>query len=262
MTRCKNSEHVQNPFMITVHTIVCNEDRFVKAALTSVLVRREVSRVLVWDAGSRDKTVERILSIKDPRIEFRELGRVDRKKMVQYRNEQIQKTKTPWFMLVDGDEIWPRKNLELLISAIQPASLSTVAFVCRTRNVVGDLYHYLSDSKGRYQIGPWTGHLNIRAIRNIRGLTVNGEYPNEWYELEGKKIQDFSECAKDGPLRTRRTVLKRCLQFVDTWYLHMTHLRRSSSLMAELATIDRLKKRKWLSIQRSGALVMKPEELP
>lgn len=248
--------------MITIHSIVCNEDRFIKAALTSVLASREVERALVSDAGSIDNTVREISSINDPRIEFRELGRVDRKKMVQYRNEQIQSTKTPWFMLVDGDEIWPRKNLRFLISTMKQCNNETIALVCRTRNVIRDLYHYLPESEGHYQIGPWKGHLNIRAIRNVKGLSVKGEYPNEWYELDGKKIQEYPVCSKDSPLRTKRTVLKKCLQFVDTWYLHATHLRRSSSLLAELATIDRLKKRKWFSMLRSEVKVMKPDELP
>lgn len=240
--------------MITVHTIVCNEDRFVKASLMSVLGSSEVTRALVWDAGSIDKTVDEILSIKDSQIEFRELGRVDRKKLVQYRNEQIQRTKTPWFLLVDGDEIWPKHNLNKLIAVMKSITHSTsstishfpIALVNRTRNAVGDLLHYLPEETGRYHIGPWIGHLNIRAIRNVKALSVKGEYPNEWYELDGKKIQDQPER----------------LKFVDTWYLHATHLRRSSSLLAELTTIDRLKKRKWITLQRSTVRVMKPDDMP
>lgn len=232
--------------MITVHTIVCNEDRFVKSSLTSALMSYDVTRALVWDTGSIDRTVHEIKSMNDARIEFRELGKINRKKLVRYRNEQLQRTKTPWFFLVDGDEIWPEKNLRLLISTMKQCNNETIALVCRTRNVVGDLCHYLPDSEGYYQIGPWKGHLNIRAIRNVPGLTVKGEYPNEWYELGGKKIQDQPER----------------LHFVDTWYLHSTHLQRSNSFLAEFLTIDRLKKREWFSIQRSKVGVMKPDELP
>ena len=35
------------------------------------------------------------------------------------------------------------------------------------------------------------------------------------------------------------------LKFVDTWYLHTTHLKRSNSWLAEFKTVDRLKKNKW-----------------
>ena len=215
--------------MITLHTIVKNEDRFIKAALISALVSKDVERALVWDTGSTDNTVSEILSIKDSRIEFMEKGNAGRRQLVKLRNEQLEMTKTSWFMLIDGDEIWPEENLQQLILAIKKCGNQTIALVNRTRNAVGDLCHYLPDSEGHYQIGPWTGHLNIRAIRNLPGLTVKGEYPDEWYEYEGKKIQDQPEK----------------LKFVDTWYLHTTHLKRSDSWLAELKTVDRLKKHKW-----------------
>ena len=52
-----------------------------------------------------------------------------------------------------------------------------------------------------------------------------GEYPLETYIFAGKPIQDM-------PAR---------LEFIDTWYLHTTHLKRSSWL-SQLKTLDRLKK--------------------
>lgn len=259
--------------MITVHTIVGNEERFVKAALQSVLSSADVTRVLAWDTGSIDHTQEQILSLSDPRVEFQQKGKTDREGIVRLRQRQLSATKTPWFLLVDGDEIWPEKNLRKLIEAMScgaryrtvlgkagqcsnpPATHArraggrgeTIALVNRTRNVVGDLYHYLPESAGHYRIGPWKGHLNIRAMRNIQSLTVNGQYPNEWYELNGKKIQDQ-------PQR---------LQFVDTWYLHTTHLRRSSSWLAELTTIDRPTKYKWFYRLREVQLIeMSSLELP
>ena len=225
--------------MITLHTIVKNEDRFIKAALISALTSKDVKRALVWDTGSTDNTVSEILSIKDSRIEFMEKGNVSRKQLILLRNEQLKITKTPWILLVDGDEIWPEKNLDNLIQTTKkclaepdqasPDESEIIALVNRTRNVAGDIYHYLPESKGHYKIGKWTGHLNIRAIKNLPGLIVKGEYPDEFYELNGKKIQDQPEK----------------LKFVDTWYLHTTHLKRSDSWLAEFKTVDRLKKHKW-----------------
>jgi len=215
--------------MITLHSIVKNEGRFIKAALISALVSKEVKRALVWDTGSTDGTVKQILSIKDKRIEFQQKGNVDRSGLAQLRNQQLKATKTPWILLVDGDEIWPEKNLQNLVLTIKRCGPETIALVNKTRNVVGDIYHYLPDSEGHYQIGSWTGHLNIRAIRNLPGLTVKGEYPDEWYEYEGKKIQEQPEK----------------LEFADIWYLHTTHLKRSDNWLAELKTVDRLKKHKW-----------------
>lgn len=233
--------------MITLHTIVKNESRFIRPALLSALSSPRVTRALVWDAGSTDDTVSQILSIKDKRIEFQQKRQADRKGLVRLRQEQLGLTETPWFMLVDGDEIWPEKNLERMVLTMKQSDNLTIALVCRSRNVVGDLYHYLPESEGHYQIGQWKGHLNIRAIRNLPGLTLKGEYPNEWYELDGNKIQNF-------PIR---------LQFVDTWYLHTTHLIRSQDWFSELSTIDRLKKHKWFySLRHKPLMTMTREELP
>lgn len=248
--------------MITLHTIVKNEDRFIKAALISALSSKEVERAIVWDTGSIDKTVEEILSIKDRRIEFVEKGNVSREQLALLRNEQLRMTKTPWILLIDGDEIWPEKNLYRLILTMKQSSNKTIALVCRTRNVAGDIYHYFPESKGHYQIGPWSGHLNIRAIKNAPGLDVKGEYPNEWYELNGVKIQDYPEDKKARP-SGGRPGLNKYLEFVDTWYLHTTHLKRSKNLFSEFLTIDRLKKHKWFyKLTGSELIEMDKSELP
>ncbi len=252
--------------MITLHTIVKNEGKFVKAALSAALSCNEVKRALVWDTGSTDNTVPSILSIKDKRIEFQQKGKVDRLGLVQLRKEQLKMTETAWFILIDGDEIWPEKNLAMLVLAMRQCNNETIALVNRTRNAVGDIYHYLPESEGHYRIGRWSGHLNIRAIRNFPGLVVKGKYPDEWYELDGKKIQNFPACKKALPWRPPRQSLNKCLEcleFVDTWYLHVTHLKRSRRWLSELSTIDRLKKHKWLfKLTGVKLLEMEESELP
>jgi len=208
---------------ITSHTIVKNEQNWIKPALLSVI--DQIDKMLVWDTGSTDKTVAIIKSINSPKIVFAQKGPVDRQQLVNLRNLQIKATRTPWFILLDGDEIWPKNNLIQLNKAIEKAQPNTIAIVNRTKNCIGDINHFLPESKGQYHIGPWQGHLNIRAIRNLPGLKVVGEYPNEAYIYQGKKLQDQPER----------------LEFVDTWYLHTTHLKRSS-WWHSLKVIDRLKK--------------------
>lgn len=210
-------------FGITGQTVVKNEEIWIKPALEAVLPFVDV--LLVWDTGSTDSTVAKIKSLNSPKIEFNQCGSVDREGLVKLRNEQIKATKTEWFLLVDGDEVWPKANLIQLIKAMKQAKPETIALVNRTRNCVGDLNHYLPESKGHYKIGPWSGHLNIRAIRNLPGLTVAGSYPNEAYMYLGKKLQDQPEK----------------LEFVDTWYYHTTHLKRTG-WRHQLAVIDRIKK--------------------
>lgn len=226
-------------FSVTTHTIVKNEERWIKPCLLSVI--DQVERMLVWDTNSGDKTVEIIKSIKNPKIEFAQKGKVDRKDLVDLRNHQIRATKTDWFLILDGDEIWPKKNLLKLFSVAQKANKKTLALVNRTRNCIGDINYYLPESKGEYQIGPWRGHLNIRLIRNLPGLEVKGEYPLEAYVLKGRSLQ--KQVAR--------------LVFVDTWCLHTTHLKRSGWRHG-LRTIDRLKKFKFF--QRG--IRMNSEELP
>ena len=211
--------------LLTSHTIIKNEERWIKPALLSVI--DHVSRMLVWDTGSTDKTVEVIKSINSPKIEFSQKGAVDRQGLVKLRNQQIRETKARWFLLVDGDEVWPEENLVQLIESIKKAKSGTIALVNRTRNCIGDIYHYQPEEKGHYRIGPWQGHLNIRAIKNNKDLQVVGEYPDEAYIINGKPLQ--------------KQVRK--LEFVDTWYLHLTHLKRSG-WKHQLSVIDRTKKTK------------------
>ncbi|MDP4030927.1 MAG: glycosyltransferase [Candidatus Beckwithbacteria bacterium] len=212
-------------FKLTSHTLVKNEEVWIKPALESVI--NFIDTLLVWDTASTDKTVSLIKSIKSPKIKFRQSGPVDREGLVNLRNEQIKATKTDWFLLLDGDEIWPEENLRQLIQTMAKAQPETLALVNRTRNCLGDLNHYLPETKGRYHIGPWSGHLNIRAIRNLPGLTVVGSYPNEAYVYQGKKLQDQPER----------------LEFCDTWYYHTTHLKRTG-FWHSLRVVDRLKKYK------------------
>lgn len=212
---------------ITGHMIVKNEERWIKFAILSVI--DHLDQMLIWDTGSTDKTVDIIKSINSSKIAFKQKGVVDRKGLVNLRNQQISLTKTPWILLVDGDEIWPKKNLKKLIAAAKKSKPDTLALVNRTRNCIKNIYHYLPESKGRYKIGPWQGHLNIRLIKNSKSLKVVGEYPQEAYTFQAKPLQDQ-------PVK---------LEFVDTWYLHTTHLKRSG-WFHQLSVIDRLKKIKLL----------------
>ena len=210
---------------ITTHTIVKNEEKWIKPALLSVI--KHVDTMLVWDTGSSDKTVEIIKSINSSKIKFKQCGKVNRRQLTDLRNDQIKATQTSWFIILDGDEVWPEKNIKKLLKAVKNAKPSTIALVNKTRNCIGDISHYLPDSKGKYQIGEWMGHLNIRAIKKLKGLKVVGMYPLEAYQLKGKSLQDQPKK----------------LEFIDTWYLHLTHLKRSG-FFHQLNVIDRIKKLK------------------
>ncbi len=224
---------------ITVHTIIKNEDRWIWYALMSVIDYAD--QILVYDTGSTDQTFPIIKTIVSPKIILESHPISTRQDLVKLRQHQLDRTTTPWFMLLDGDEIWPQENLSKLLHAAAQASTDTLAFFTRTRNCVGDIYHYLPESAGRYHIKDITGHLNTRLIRKTPGLKVVGEYPLEAYTLHDTSIQDLTSKIK----------------FVDTWYLHATHLSRSTQKSGESSVIDRLQKRKF----RFG-LKMTKTELP
>lgn len=195
---------------LTSHVIVKNEDIWVLYAIKSVLPFSE--KILVYDTGSTDRTVEIIKSINSPKIIFEEKGLVDRAGLVKLRQEQIDKTKTGWFLIVDGDEIWPERELKKLTDKADQVSGEVAALVNRTRNSIGDIYHYLPDEAGRYSLAGKTGNLNMRLIRKSQDLKITGEYPLEAYT------------DKDGSIASRTDKLL----FVDCWYLHTTFLKRSS----------------------------------
>ena len=124
---------------------------------------------------------------------------------------------------------------------MKKAKKGTIALVNRTRNCIGDIHHYLPEKEGEYQIGSWRGHLNIRLVRKLPGLKVKGRYPMEAYTLRDIPIQNLPEK----------------LEFVDTWYLHLTHLKRSG-WRHQLGTIGRMRKYKFFG--KSKALKMAKDE--
>lgn len=200
---------------IWANCIVHNEENFVWFALMSVV--DYVDKILVWDTGSTDKTVEIIkeaIKEQEDKIEFREMGSVDKNGFTKMRQAMLEASKCDWILILDGDEIWWKESIKRVINVINKEGGSIDAIVVPFYNVVGDIYHYQSQNAGKYEIGGRRGHLTIRALnRNIPGLHVAGPYGKEGYvDKNGKLIQERNEK----------------LKFIGTPFLHMTHLKRSS----------------------------------
>jgi glycosyltransferase involved in cell wall biosynthesis len=242
-------------FGITAQMIVKNEERWVGYAIRSVLPF--VDNFLVFDTGSTDGTVGIIRGIKSPKIEFEEKGEVDRQGLVSLRREQLRRTETEWFLLVDGDEIWPERSMKKMVEmmsclvsssaeasggkkALGEKGKGVLGIVCRTRNSVGDVWHYLPEDEGGYEFFGERGHFNLRAFRKVPGLGIEGEYPLEKYTYKGKPLSKQEE----------RLVL------LDDWYLHVSHLPRSS-VRGDVGVVDRMKKYKW-----GKGIKMRRSELP
>lgn len=195
---------------IVAHCIVKDEDRWVWFALMSII--DYVDKIIVYDTGSSDQTIDIIKSINSSKIILKEKGVVDSRGLVELRNEQIHESKGDWLLIIDGDEIWPSSEIKKLITFASKQPLDVKAIVNRTRNCVGDIYHYLPEHYGDYVVAGYKGSLNVRMIRLVKDLKVIGEYPLEAYEdSEGELIK------QEG-----------AVVFCDGWYLHTTYLERSS----------------------------------
>jgi glycosyltransferase involved in cell wall biosynthesis len=200
------------------HTLVRNEEKYIWYAVMSVI--DYMDKMLIWDTGSDDATVDIIKELKKrnpDKIDFRQVGKVDTHGVTKLREEMLKVTKADWFFILDGDEVWWEYSIRELTEKIKKDTNKMESIVSRFVNVVGDIYHYQDEKAGQYKIDNKKGNLTIRAMRrNIPGLTVNMPYPLEGYfDSKGKSVQE-------------RPAVKRI--HLDTpAYLHFTHLTRSES---------------------------------
>lgn len=205
-----------SPYPVSAHMIVKNEERFVGYAILAVLPY--VEEFIFYDTGSTDDTLEivRKLKTQNPKIKLKTISIHSPNDIGSLRLQQIKETKTPWFLLVDGDEVWPAGELEKLLQftigdqTVDCLHEPPYAMVNHTRNCVGDIYHYLPESFGHYHLLGRTGHYNIRLMKTLN-YEVKGTYPDEGYYYQGKLINEKDDW----------------LAFSEAWYLHATHLERS-----------------------------------
>lgn len=89
---------------ITAVYLIRNEENFIKDSILSIA--EFVDEIIVFDTGSKDKTVEMLKSLDMPKIKLHELGEQNPQQLGMLRNKMIDLVKTDWFWLVDGDEIY------------------------------------------------------------------------------------------------------------------------------------------------------------
>jgi glycosyltransferase involved in cell wall biosynthesis len=194
-------------FDLTAHMVLYNEEKWLKFAILSVLPH--VESLIIFDTGSTDKTVEIIKQIKSNKILFFEKGKVNRRELIVLRNEQIEMTKTKWFMIADGDEAYPNRIFDKF-NAIDTERFLGVFL--KNHMCVGDVFHELPARYGKYKLCGEAGHLNMRFYQKHDGWKWWGEYPLEFYgDEKGNSINQM--CDK--------------LFFLDDYYWHMSFLERS-----------------------------------
>lgn len=176
---------------VTVHMVVRNEDQFIWYAISSII--NYVKRVIIYDTGSTDKTVDIIKSFKSQKITFEEKRNINAIELVKLRQEQIKKTETDWIWIVDGDEIYPRITVEEILDYINSRK-DYKGGVVRRYDLLGDIYHYQREDVGAYNLLGHKGHLVLRLIniKKIPNLRLQGIYPYEGYfDEKGKSVIDY-----------------------------------------------------------------------
>lgn len=215
---------------ITVHCVVKNEEKWIWYAINSILDIAD--RILVYDTGSTDNTEKIIKTIKSKKVIFEEKGEVSAKGLVDLRRQQLKLTKTPWFLILDGDEIWPDETKKELLNKLKSATINDWAVVIRAWNFIGDTYHIHPESfQYHWPYAPknWQGWANLRIISTqIPGLSIKGGYPLEYYhDKTSTPIQNYG---------------KKHLIFLKKRYFHASYLQRSSSRKADRSILNRAKK--------------------
>ncbi len=195
---------------LTVHCLVKNEEKFVGFAIKSVV--DFVDKLIVFDTGSTDQTVEIIKNLTKEypdKIIFEEKGPCDKLRHTQLRQEMLDRTKTEWFMILDGDEIWTVRAVEEAVRIMQEnktiGCILTPYYLC-----AGDIFHH--SVRGKYVYDGVKIHALARIFRVMPEVKWNlGPYG------EG----DFIKDAKGNSIRSGNYV------YMKNKYWHTSALVRS-----------------------------------
>lgn len=174
---------------LTAHMIVKNEDIFIWYAVNSVLPY--VDKMIIFDTGSTDKTVDIIKSIKSHKICFKQFNIKNAEDITILRQKQLEVTQSDWFWIVDGDEIYPDCLCKEIMNTINSKGNRLEGIAVKRYDLLGDIYHYQSEKVGTYNLFGRKGHLAIRLLnkKNLPGLHIKGIYPYEgYYDSKGIEV--------------------------------------------------------------------------
>ena len=197
---------------ITAHCLVKNEENFIYYAIKSVI--NFVDQVMVFDTGSTDKTVAIIQDLAKEypnKIIFEEKGVADGKRHTELRQEMVDRTKTDWFMILDGDEIWTERGMKEALEIIRKNDLAIECIDAPFYLCVGDIYHRTS-KKGQMQRKAYKDFFYPRFLKIINGIHWYGDFDEDTLKTRGG--EDFCQDSNSVILQSK--------------YWHMTHLSRSS----------------------------------
>ena len=219
---------------IWAHTLVKNEERYLWFAVESVIYY--VDKLLLWDTGSTDSTVQIIKLLKKKhadKIDTQFLGEVTPEEFTAVRQEMLKATKSDWVIIVDGDEVWWDEEIKKTTDYIRVNKNAYETIVSSNYNVVGDIFHYQEEAAGMYRIDNAYGHINIRCMNvKIPGLNVSKPHGQQgFFDKDGMLVQDRS--------------LKKRFHIREKTYMHFTNMIRSATSEADLRVPKRKSKLKY-----------------
>jgi hypothetical protein len=219
---------------IWAHTLVRNEERWLWYSVKSVI--NFVDKVLLWDMESTDSTFKICRELKKrypTKIIFKEIKETDPKGFARVRQQMLDATKSDWFLVVDGDEIWWKDSIQKVTKEIQSSNSNKYeSIVVPMIYPIGDIFHLQDQSAGRYKLAGKTGNYSLRAInKKIPGLSSQKPHGTwGWTDGDGKMIQDRDEAK---------------ILFVDAPYIHTSFLPRGGALDDDKKVIKRKNKLKY-----------------
>lgn len=219
---------------IWAHTLVCNEERYIWFAVMGVI--DFLDKILIWDTGSTDSTlkiIKEIKMVKGEKVEIKSLGKVDEIEFTKVRQQMLENTKSDWFMILDGDEVWWKDSIRETTEFIHKRGKDFDSVVSKFYNVVGDIYHCQEEKAGKYEIDDQKGHINIRFInKNIKGLHFDKPHGQQGlYDEKNNLIQNLNP--------------KKRLHTENYGYMHFTNMIRSYSAKEDQKVIKRKTKFKY-----------------
>lgn len=196
---------------LTAHCLVKNEEKFVGFAIKSVVDFAD--KIIVFDTGSTDQTVEVIKNLVKEypeKIIFEEKGPCDKLRHTQLRQEMLDRTRTDWFMILDGDEIWTKRAMEEAVKIMQKNNLIGCIlnpyYLC-----AGDIFHHSVRGKYVYE------NIKIHALARIFRIT-----PEVKWNLGPYGVDDYVKDGKGNLIRGGNYVI------MQNKYWHTSALVRSS----------------------------------
>lgn len=173
-----------------------------------------VDKLIVFDTGSQDKTVEIIKKIAAEfpnKIIFEEKGVCDKIRHSQLRQEMLERTQTEWFMVLDGDEVWTKRGIEEAVDTINKNKEKINCVIVDVYLCTGDIFH----DHNRKLVAKINGVTNLAMSRFYKvrpGMQWVGEFGEKLVDANKKYVWDDPAV---------------CLTLKNKFW-HFTHLQRST----------------------------------